>query len=92
MYSCDEAAVSVVMRAMFYGYHRVVTKIECCFFCLVLTHSENLNNQELCMDLWRSVTTEVLPGNPLKKFDDIFRKHVEVQSFIVLVIAIYILY
>lgn len=78
MYSCDEMALSVVTRAMFNGHHQQVRRVEACFFCLVLTHSENINHQELCLELWATVTAQLSAEDPLKKFDDIFRKHVTV--------------
>ena len=76
MYQCDSMALSVVSRAIFYGYHTKISKIEAVFFCLVLTHSENINHQHLCMDVWANITSELKDEDPLKKFDDIFRKHV----------------
>lgn len=77
-FSCDPMALAVVSRAMFYGYHKKVSKVENVFFCLVLTHSELLHNQILCLDLWEYVTTDLPDNDPLRKFDSIFKKHYDV--------------
>ena len=64
-----------MLRAIFHGHHLVMSPLETSFLCLVLAHSENMNHQELCLDLWLSVSAIFRDDNPLKVYDGIFRKH-----------------
>ena len=78
MFSCDPLALSVVTRSMYYGYHTSVCKLQSIFFCLVLTHSESIHHQELCVEIWESITVSLPSDDPLRKFNSIFLKHLQV--------------
>jgi len=77
-FSCDEMALAVVTRSLFYEYHKKVAKLASVFFCLVLTHSENIHHQELCVQLWEDISHELSADDPCHKFDPIFTKHLHV--------------
>jgi uncharacterized protein (DUF924 family) len=77
-FSCDDMALAVLTRSLFYGYHKKVTKLASIFFCLILTHSENIHHQELCVELWQDISDSLSPEDPCHKFDPIFTKHLDV--------------
>lgn len=77
-FSCDEMALAVVTRSLFYDYHKKVSKLASVFFCLVLTHSENIHHQELCVQLWEDISHALSTDDPCHKFDPIFTKHLHV--------------
>jgi uncharacterized protein (DUF924 family)/Ca2+-binding EF-hand superfamily protein len=74
-FASDSTALSVVMRVIFKGYHKEVTKLESVFFCLVLTHSELIQHQILCLEMWKEISHGLSLHDPLRKFDSIFQKH-----------------
>jgi uncharacterized protein (DUF924 family)/Ca2+-binding EF-hand superfamily protein len=77
-FSCDDMALAVVTRSLFYDYHKKVSKLASVFFCLVLTHSENIHHQELCVELWEDISHALSADDPCHKFDPIFTKHLHV--------------
>ena len=45
-YATDSKAQSVVMKALYHNYHRIVSPLQAIFLpCLVLTHSEHFHHQ-----------------------------------------------
>ncbi|KAI8999552.1 hypothetical protein DFJ74DRAFT_144476 [Hyaloraphidium curvatum] len=77
-FSCDPMALSVVTRSLYYGYPSKMSKLEAVFFALVLTHSENLHHQQLCIEMWEGIVAALPKDDPLRKFDTIFLKHLQV--------------
>ena len=77
-FSCDDMALAVVTRSLFYNHHQKVSKLASVFFCLVLTHSENIHHQELCVEMWEDISHALSPEDPCHKFDPIFSKHLHV--------------
>jgi len=56
----------------------VPVPIERVFLCLVLTHSEELADQHLCMAEWNRAMEELAADDPLRAFHEIFHRHVAV--------------
>ena len=48
------------------------------FLCLALTHSESLDDQQLCMEEWGRAMEDLAPDDPLNVFHEIFHRHVAV--------------
>lgn len=78
MYACDARCLALVKRALRVGVHRTLTPIERVFLCLVLTHSEALDDQHLCMEEWGRTMAELTPDDPLNVFHEIFHRHIAV--------------
>lgn len=78
MYLADARCVSLVRRAIKRGVIDKLQLIERVFPCLVLTHSERLADQHLCMEEWAKVEAELSPTDPLLVFHEIFSRHVDV--------------
>ena len=78
MYAADARCQSLVRRAIQCGVVHKLQLIERVFPCLVLTHSENLKDQHLCMEEWAKVELELSSTDPLRVFQEIFKRHVEV--------------
>jgi Bacterial protein of unknown function (DUF924)/Nickel responsive protein SCO4226-like len=78
MYAADERCLALVKRAIRHGVIDRLRLIERVFPCLVLTHSEALADQYLCMREWEMVELELAPTDPLRVFREIFQRHVEV--------------
>src|SRR5262252_5723317 len=78
MYACDARCQSLVRRALRVGMSRRLKPIERVFLCLVLTHSESLEDQLSCMEEWERTTEELAPDDPLNVFHEIFHRHVAV--------------
>lgn len=78
MYACDARCRDLVKRALRAGVGERLRPIERVFLCLVLTHSEALDDQYLCMQEWRHATADLAPDSPLNAFHDIFHRHVAV--------------
>lgn len=57
---------------------RGLRPIERVFLCLVLTHSEALDDQHLCMEEWGQAMAELASDDPLNVFHEIFHRHVAV--------------
>jgi uncharacterized protein (DUF924 family) len=53
MYDTDVKAQAVCTKALYNNYHRYITPLQAIFMpCLVFTHSELYQHQELCVDIW----------------------------------------
>jgi uncharacterized protein (DUF924 family) len=78
MYAADYRCLSLVRRAITRGVVDKLQLIERIFPCLVLTHSEEIADQHLCMEEWSKVESELTPTDPLRVFHEVFRRHVEV--------------
>ena len=78
MYATDQRCLSLVKRAIKHGVIDRLRLIERVFPCLVLTHSEVLADQHLCLQEWDKVEMELAPTDPLMVFHEIFRRHVSV--------------
>ena len=82
MYAGDARCRNLVKRALRAGVSQRLRPIECIFLCLVLTHSERLSDQRLCMAVWGHTMAELAPDDPLRAFQDIFQRHlVVIQRF-----------
>ena len=78
MYACDAHCLSLVKRGLRVGMNGRLRPIERVFLCLVLTHSEALDDQHLCMEEWDRVMIELAHDDPLNAFHEIFHRHVAV--------------
>jgi uncharacterized protein (DUF924 family) len=78
MYACDTRCRDLVKRALRLGVSKLLRPIERVFLCLVLTHSEALDDQRLCMQEWSHAMADLPSGDPLTVFHEIFRRHVAV--------------
>jgi uncharacterized protein (DUF924 family) len=78
MYAADARCLSLVRRAIKHGVIDRLQMIERVFPCLVLTHSEALTDQHLCMEEWAKVEAQLNATDPLFVFHDIFQRHVDV--------------
>lgn len=78
MYAADERCLALVKRAIRNGIVDRLRLIERVFPCLVLTHSETLADQHLCMEEWARVEEELAPTDPLRVFHEVFQRHVVV--------------
>jgi uncharacterized protein (DUF924 family) len=52
MYACDAHCRALVKRGLRMGVSARLRPVERVFLCLVLTHSEILDDQHLCMQEW----------------------------------------
>ena len=78
MYACDARCLALVKRGLRVGVSARLRPIERVFLCLVLTHSEALDDQHLCMEEWGRAMEELAPDDPLNVFHEIFHRHVAV--------------
>lgn len=78
MYASDACCQRLVKRGLRVGVNERLSPMERIFFCLVLTHSEVLDDQLLCMEEWERVMEELAPDDPLNVFHEIFHRHVAV--------------
>ena len=78
MYACDARCQSLVKRGLRAGVSARLRPIERVFLCLVLTHSESLDDQLMCMEEWGRAMEELAPDDPLNIFHEIFHRHVAV--------------
>ena len=78
MYACDARCRDLVKRGLRVGVGATLRPIERFFLCLVLTHSESLDDQHLCMEEWGRAMAELAPDDPLNAFHEIFHRHVAV--------------
>jgi len=78
MYATDQRCLSLVKRAIKHGVIDKLRLIERVFPCLVLTHSELLADQHLCMQEWEKVEVELAPTDPLLVFHEVFHRHLSV--------------
>jgi uncharacterized protein (DUF924 family) len=80
MYAGDTKALAIVMKAFYYQHFKHLTPIQCIFLpCLVLTHSESVYCQQLCLDVWTNfVETRLKKDSHIMYFGKIFHHHWEV--------------
>jgi thioredoxin-dependent peroxiredoxin len=78
MYACDARCLALVKRGLRAGISGRLRPIERVFLCLVLTHSESLDDQHECMAEWDRAMAELAPDDPLNAFHEIFHRHVAV--------------
>jgi len=78
MYASDAHCQRLVKRGLRVGVGARLRPIERVFLCLVLTHSEVLDDQLLCMEEWGRTMEELAPDDPLNVFHEIFHRHVAV--------------
>jgi hypothetical protein len=68
----------LVKRGLRVGLSGRLRPIERVFLCLVLTHSESLDDQYLCMEEWGRAMADLTSDDPLNAFHEIFNRHVAV--------------
>jgi alkyl hydroperoxide reductase subunit AhpC/uncharacterized protein (DUF924 family)/CRP-like cAMP-binding protein len=78
MYASDARCQALVRRGLRVGVGARLRPIERVFLCLVLTHSENLDDQRLCMEEWGRAMEDLAADDPLNVFHEIFHRHVAV--------------
>ncbi|TPX75871.1 peroxiredoxin [Chytriomyces confervae] len=78
MYTRDHHCVKLVKRAIRAEVPAVLQPIEGVFLCLVLTHTENIQDQMLCLEQWTQYSKQLRVQDPLNVFDEIFKRHVAV--------------
>jgi alkyl hydroperoxide reductase subunit AhpC/uncharacterized protein (DUF924 family) len=78
MYACDARCLALVRRGLRVGVGGRLRPIERVFLCLVLTHSEALDDQHLCMEEWGRAMDDLAADDPLNAFHEIFHRHVAV--------------
>lgn len=78
MYANDTRCRDLVKRALYAGANEGLRPIERVFLCLVLTHSEALEDQHLCMQAWVNAMAELASDDPLNTLRDIFQRHAAV--------------
>ena len=78
MFVNDARCRNLVKRALRAGASERLQPIERAFLCLVLTHSEALEDQHLCMSEWGRAMAELASDDSLKAFHDIFQRHLAV--------------
>jgi thioredoxin-dependent peroxiredoxin len=78
MYACDARCLALVKRGLRVNVSGRLRPIERVFLCLVLTHSEALGDQHLCMEEWGKAMAELASDDPLNAFHEIFHRHVAV--------------
>jgi len=78
MYACDARCLALVKRGLRVGVSGRLLPTERLFLCLVLTHSEALGDQHLCMEEWGRTMKDLGPDDPLNAFHEMFHRHVAV--------------
>ena len=78
MYARDPHCLALVKSGLRAGMGDYLRPIERVFLCLVLTHSEELADQHLCMAEWNRAMEELAADDPLRAFHEIFHRHVAV--------------
>jgi alkyl hydroperoxide reductase subunit AhpC/uncharacterized protein (DUF924 family) len=78
MYACDVRCLALVKRGLRARVSARLRPIERVLLCLVLTHSERLDDQHLCMEEWDRTMAELASDDPLNAFHEIFHRHVAV--------------
>jgi len=78
MYANDAQCQALVKRGLRVGVGARLRPIERVFLCLVLTHSESLDDQLLCMQEWGRAMEGLAADDPLNVFHEIFHRHVAV--------------
>jgi alkyl hydroperoxide reductase subunit AhpC/uncharacterized protein (DUF924 family) len=75
MYANDPHCLALVKSGLRLGIGGRLRPVERVFLCLVLTHSEELADQHLCMAEWDLALEELTPDDPLNAFHEIFHRH-----------------
>ena len=75
----DARCQDLVKRALRAGASARLQPVERVLLCLVLTHSEALEDQHLSMQEWRHAKAELASDDPLTAFHDIFQCHAAVS-------------
>ena len=75
MYECDARCRSLVKRGLRVDVTEHLRPVERVFLCLVLSHSESMEDQHLCMGEWDNVMNRLPPDDPLNAFHEIFHRH-----------------
>jgi uncharacterized protein (DUF924 family) len=78
MYARDGHCRDIVRRSLALGAAKRLRPVERVFLCLVLTHSEALEDQRLCLSEWDRTMAELALDDPLCVFHDIFNRHLAV--------------
>ena len=78
MYTCDKMCAGYVKRAMKEGIHKSLQPKQLIFLLLVLTHSEEVEDQRLCYREYLVLESKLDPDDPLCCFNGIFKKHLDV--------------
>lgn len=78
MYECDKMCAEYVKRAMREGIHKKLPPKQLIFLLLVLTHSEDVEDQRLCYREYLTLEAKLDPEDPLLCFNGIFKKHLDV--------------
>ena len=78
MYACDARCLALVKRGLRVGVGERLRPIEQVFLCLALTHSEALDDQHLCLEVWDRAMRDLAADDPLNVFHEIFHRHVAV--------------
>jgi uncharacterized protein (DUF924 family) len=78
MYANDARCLELVKRALRAGASERLQPVERVFLCLVLTHSEALEDQHLCLQEWGRAMAGLASDDPLNAFHDIFQRHLAV--------------
>lgn len=78
MYDCDAKCRTLLDRALRLGAGGSLTAEEKIFLCLVLTHSENIEDQRRCLREWEKVEAKLASDSPLLVFREIFNRHLAV--------------
>jgi alkyl hydroperoxide reductase subunit AhpC/uncharacterized protein (DUF924 family) len=78
MYAADARCQALVKRALRVDMGQGLSPMERVFLCLVLTHSESLEDQHLCMQEWARAMEQMAADDPLNLFHEIFHRHVAV--------------
>mmetsp|Transcript_20799 Transcript_20799/g.27348 ORF Transcript_20799/g.27348 Transcript_20799/m.27348 type:complete len:423 (+) Transcript_20799:3-1271(+) len=77
MYTSDKMCCKYVKRAIRAGIDKELNSKERIFLLLVLTHSEDVEDQHLCLQEYMEVEEGLPASDPLRVFKDIFFRHVE---------------
>jgi len=78
MHANDARCLALVKAALRRGAAETLAPLERALLCLVLTHSEALADQRLCLAEWQRAAVGLAADDPLRAFDDIFERHIEV--------------
>jgi alkyl hydroperoxide reductase subunit AhpC/uncharacterized protein (DUF924 family)/CRP-like cAMP-binding protein len=78
MYASDARCLALVKRGLRVGVGARLRPIERIFLCLVLSHSEVLDDQHLCMEEWGRAMEDLASDDPLNVFHEIFHRHTAV--------------
>jgi len=76
MYSSDKMCCKYVKRAMRAGIDKKLSPRERIFLLLVLTHSEDVEDQHLCLQEYMEMEEGLSESDPLRVYKDIFFRHV----------------